>query len=70
MRIMGIEDDNPRVKVLKAQIAERLDQLEKDIEAEHKIEALEALAWFRTNLDKLLCNVGCSPLSGGGGEAD
>ena len=38
---MGIEDDNPRVKELKAQIAERLDQLEKDIETERKIEALD-----------------------------
>ena len=67
---MGIEDDNPRVKELKAQIASRLDKLGEDIEADRKVAALSTLAWLRTNLDKLLCNVGCSALANSAQETD
>ena len=70
MRPMGMEDDNPRVKELKAQIGSRLDKLGADIEADRKVAALSTLAWLRTNLDKLLCNVGCSPLANSAQETD
>ena len=68
--VMGIEDDNPRVRELKAQIASRLDKLGEDIEADRKVAALQALAWLRANLDRLLCNVGCSPLANSAQETD
>ncbi len=67
---MGIEDDNPRVKELKAQIASRLDKLAADIEADRKVAALSTLAWLRANLDRLLCNVGCSALANSAEETD
>ena len=41
---MGIEDGNPRVKQIKAQLVAHLDAVKDDIEAGHKFKALSALA--------------------------
>jgi hypothetical protein len=60
---MGIEDGNPRVRQIKAQLVARLDAVKDDIETGRKLEALTALAWIKIHLDELLCNLGCSPLS-------
>jgi len=67
---MAVEDQHPRVKAIKAQLRERLETLKSDIQAGRKLEALTAVAWIRSHIDELLCNLGCSPLSREVDESD
>jgi hypothetical protein len=60
---MGIQDDNPRVKQIRSLLVSRLDAVQENIRTDRKLDALTSLAWVRTHLDELLCNLGCSPLS-------
>ena len=60
---MAVEDENPRVREIKGQLDARLDALKGEIQTGRKVEALTSVAWIRTRIDELLCNLGCNPLS-------